>query len=371
MILTPEHVNRIKLLSEQLGFETSGLAPVPDPESIREQRAAGIFADWIAAGRAGEMTYLERANEQGAHLRGSLQRALPWARSVLVCAVNYNTAAPRSIHPAAKNAAWIARYAISGGEDGKATDYHEVILARLRALEQRLHQEFGEFESRCYVDTGPIIERDYAKRAGLGWIGKNTCLLNEQLGSWLYLGVIILGAELSRDAYAPKASDRCGTCKRCIEACPTNALDTPYQMDASRCISYLTIEKRGGIAEELRARIGRNVFGCDICQDVCPWNRKAPAGFWPQLQSRPELVNPALEWLASLDQHRFRDVFRRSPVQRTKLKGLRRNVAIAMGNSGEAQHIPSLEAWLNDDDAAVRDSAAWALARIRNQSNAI
>jgi epoxyqueuosine reductase len=364
MILTSAQAKAIQLLAEELGFDASGLATSSDPDSPGEQRAASRFGEWIAAGRAGEMNYLKREDQQGAHLRGALRRALPWARSVLVCAVNYNTVAPRSTGPADKNAAWIARYAMSGGENGEPTDYHEVILARLRELEQRLHDEFGEFESRCYVDTGPIVERDYAKRAGLGWIGKNTCLLNQNLGSWLYLGVIVLGVELSTEAVAPNALDRCGSCKRCIEACPTNALDKPYEMDASRCISYLTIEKRGEIPEELRAGIGRNVFGCDICQDVCPWNRKAPAGLWPQLQSRPDLINPALDWLASLDKDGFKRVFRRSPVERTKLKGLRRNVAIAMGNSREAKYVPSLESWLDDEDEAVRDSAAWAIARI-------
>ena len=371
MILTSAQAQAIRLLAKQFGFDASGLATAPDPDSASEQRAASQFGEWIAAGRAGEMNYLKREDAQGAPLRGALRRALPWARSVLVCAVNYNTAAPRSTEPADKNAAWIARYAISGGENGEATDYHEVILARLRELEQRLHDEFGAFESRCYVDTGPIVERDYAKRAGIGWVGKNTCLLNQKLGSWLYLGVIVLGLEISPDASTPNAPDRCGTCKRCIEACPTNALDKPYEMDASRCISYLTIEKRGEIPEELRAGIGRNVFGCDICQDVCPWNRKAPVGFWPQLRSRPELLNPALDWLASLDKDSFKQFFRRSPVERTKLKGLRRNVAIAMGNSRDAQHLPSLESWLNDEDDAVRDSAAWALAQIRNESRAV
>jgi epoxyqueuosine reductase len=283
-----------------------------------------------------------------------------------VCALNYNTPAVRSIESAgAADAGWIARYAVSG-DGGGATDYHEVILARLRQLELRLHDELGEFESRCYVDTGPIVERDYAQRAGLGWIGKNTCLLNENLGSWLYLGVIVLGLDLAEKAHVATATDRCGSCTRCIEACPTNALDNPYQMDASRCISYLTIEKRGEIPEELRTGIGRNVFGCDICQDVCPWNRKAPLGLWPELQTRAELVNPALEWLASLDAPAFKRIFRRSPVERTKLRGLRRNVAIAMGNSGETRHVAALESWLKDEDAAVREAAAWALGRIRN-----
>jgi epoxyqueuosine reductase len=366
MILTHGHADRIRALAAELGFDACGLAPVPEPTDYREEAAATRFAAWVAAGHAGEMNYLKREDESGAHLRGSLRRALPWARSVLVCAVNYNTATPRSIDQAGNSEGWIARYAVSGDADGKATDYHEVILGRLRRLEQQMHEELGDFQSRCYVDTGPIVEREYAWRAGVGWVGKNTCLLNQQLGSWLYLGVIVLGMDLTLGTPAAHAADRCGSCTRCIEACPTGALDNPYQMDASRCISYLTIEKRGEIPEEFREGIGRNVFGCDICQDVCPWNRKAPVGVWPELQSRAELVNPALEWLASLDAAGFKEVFRRSPVERTKLRGLRRNVAIAMGNSGEAGHTDTLEGWLDDEDAAVRDSAEWALSRIRN-----
>lgn len=370
MIFTPEKAEEIRALAAELGFDACGLAAVPDPADFREQAAAARFAAWVAGGRAGEMNYLKREDESGAHLRGSMRNALPWARSVLVCAVNYNTGAPRSIQDAEKSAAWIARYAVSGDADGVATDYHEVILARLRKLEQRIHDEMGEFESRCYVDTGPIVEREYARRAGIGWVGKNTCLLNQQLGSWLYLGVIVLGIDLKLGVRAAHAADRCGTCTRCIDACPTNALDQPYQMDASRCISYLTIEKRGEIPEEFREGIGRNVFGCDICQDVCPWNRKAPAGIWPELQSRSELVNPALEWLAALDAPAFKKVFRKSPVERTKLRGLRRNVAIAMGNSGEARHAGTLETWAEDEDLGVRDAAAWALSRIRNNDGA-
>ena len=177
-----------------------------------------------------------------------------------------------------------------------------------------------------------MIERIFAKYAGIGWIGKNTCILNEQLGSWLFLGVMLTSLELTPDFPAP---DRCGSCTRCLDACPTNAFPAPYQLDATKCISYLTIEKRGAIPEELREGIGRQVFGCDICQDVCPWNRKAPLTRTPELEARPQLVNPELEWLARLNVDEFREVFRGSPVKRARFNGLRRNVAIAMGNSGD------------------------------------
>ncbi len=186
--------------------------------------------------------------------------------------------------------------------------------------------------TRSYVDTGPIVERVYAKYAGVGWIGKNTCIINQKKGSWLFLGVILASLELAPDMPAP---DRCGTCTRCIDACPTDALLGPYQLDSNRCIAYLTIEKRGSIPEDLRAGIGRHVFGCDICQDVCPWNRKAPASSALEFQPRPGLVNPALAWLAEMSAEQFREAFRGSPIRRTKRSGLRRNVAIAMGNSGK------------------------------------
>ena len=169
-----------------------------------------------------------------------------------------------------------------------------------------MKDELGDFESRCYVDTGPVVERIYAKYAGIGWTGKNTCILNQKLGSWLFLGVIATSLEVPAALVAEVPADRCGSCRRCIEACPTGALTAPYQMDAGLCISYLTIEKRGEIPVELRAKMGRQVFGCDICQDVCPWNRKAPMSNDAELQTRGELVNPALEWLADLDEAGFR-----------------------------------------------------------------
>jgi epoxyqueuosine reductase len=202
------------------------------------------------------------------------------------------------------------------------------------------------------VDTGPIVERVIAKYAGIGWIGKNTCIINQKLGSWLFLGVILSSLEL--EAGLP-ALDRCGTCARCIEACPTDALIAPYQLDSNKCISYLTIEKRGAIAEELRDGMGRHIFGCDICQDVCPWNRKAPATDAEDFQPRPELVNPALDWLAEMSAQEFRSTFRNSPLRRAKRSGLRRNAVIAMGNSGDQKFLPLLE----------KLAADWAIKELR------
>ncbi len=222
-----------------------------------------------------------------------------------------------------------------------------------------------EIETRSYVDTGPLVERVYAKYAGVGWIGKNTCIIHQKQGSWLFLGVILSSLELSPDVAAP---DRCGSCTACLDACPTEAFVGPYQLDASRCISYLTIEKRGMVPAELRSGMGRQVFGCDICQDVCPWNRKAPASSEAEFQPRPGLVNPALEWLAFLSEEEFRQTFRGSPVKRAKRSGLRRNAVIAMGNSGCREFLPKLEELVEDSDAVVAEHARWAIERLAQES---
>ncbi len=340
---------------------------MPDGESAEAAEAEKRFAEWVEAGRAGEMEYLKRADEAGEFLRGGLRRAIPWAKSVIVCAVNYNAEAPRSIDPAPEDAGWIARYAWSG-KAGKGSDYHDVLLENLHAVEAEIHARF-EGETRCYVDTGPIVERDYAARAGVGWIGKNTCVLNQQQGSWLLLGVIVTSLELEREAWPLPAADRCGSCTRCIDACPTEALvwtrDKPERvMDAARCIAYLTIEKKGSIDAELREKMGRQVFGCDICQDVCPWNRRVPFAQDGALPVRKELVNPALEWLGAMDGAEFNRWFRGSPVERTRRTRLRRNVAIAMGNSGEEKFLPQLKEWAVGEDAVLAESAAWAMEKI-------
>ena len=270
--------SRIDDWARQAGFDAAGIAAVPEPGSPEDQAERTRFEGWVDAGRAGEMVYLKRRDEAGALLRSSLRVALPWARSVIVCAANYNSAQPRSADPAPDGTGWIARYAWTANGE-RPTDYHKVLLRRLEKLRDQFLAELGPFESRCFVDTGPVVERVYARYAGIGWIGKNTCILNQQLGSWLFLGrhrhVARHSSQTARTARAPTAA---APARRCIDACPTNALTAPRQMDASRCIAYLTIEKRGAIPEDLRAGMGRQVFGCDICQDVCPWNRKAPIG---------------------------------------------------------------------------------------------
>ena len=364
---------RLKDAAREAGFELAGIAPVAEFAELEH------FPRWIAAGHAGEMKYMEARDEAGDLKRASLRRVAPWARSVMVCAINYNAAQPYSTEVHDPERGWISRYAWS------REDYHDAVMRKLRVVEGRLKeicshhftkntQEWrtsakelttrvsAEIQTRCYVDTGPLVERVYAKYAGLGWTGKNTCLLNQKMGSWLFLGVILTSLELSPDLPAP---DRCGTCTRCIDACPTDALIAPYQLDSNRCIAYLTIEKRGAIPEEMREGIGRHVFGCDICQDVCPWNRKSPRTEAAEFQPRDGLVNPALEWLAEMSVEEFNRKFRGSPIRRTKRAGLRRNAAIAMGNSGERKFLPMLEKMAADEDKDVAESARWAMATLK------
>jgi epoxyqueuosine reductase len=362
----------IETLACEAGFDLAGVAGVPEPASDVAAQADRRFAQFVAAGHAGEMDYLKRTDEAGNYLRGDLRRTIPWARSVVVCAVNYNADAPLSTAPADPKAGWIARYAWSGRkETGAGADYHDVLLPQLRAVEAQLKQRFGDrCQTKCYVDTGPIVERGFAAQAGIGWIGKNTCVLNQKQGSWLLLGVIVTSLELAAEAAALPAIDRCGSCTRCIDACPTDALLPGRKMDASRCIAYLTIEKSGSIAEELRAPMGRQVFGCDICQDVCPWNSRAPVAANKALPARRELINPALQWLAGLDGVAFNRMFRGSPLQRTRREVSRRklilrNVAIAMGNSGEREFLPQLEVWSAGGEPVLAEAAQWAVRQIK------
>ncbi len=379
--LLPDLPTRIKQCARAAGFDLCGIAPVRDFGELH------VFPAWIADGKHGEMKYMEARDEAGELKRAALARVAPWARSVIVCAINYNTAHPYSTQVQTEDASrgWISRYAWS------REDYHDAVLRRLKQVEDELRGFFdptgnwplatGNLHLRSYVDTGPLIERVYAKYAGVGWIGKNTCIINQQLGSWLFLGVILTSLDFTKDDFTKDdftkddltgdeltadlpAPDRCGTCTRCITACPTQAIVAPGELDARLCISYLTIEKRGEIPDELRSGMGRHVFGCDICQDVCPWNRKAPVTSAAEFEAREGLVNPALDWLAEMQQEEFREVFRGSPVRRAKLSGLRRNAVIAMGNSGDKKFVPTLKKLSEDSDPVVAEHARWALARL-------
>jgi epoxyqueuosine reductase len=367
------------------GFDEAGLVTLPHADEARD---AGRFEEWVRTGRAGTMRYLERNlpgkdGEDGPLLRARVGIAFPWARSALVCFAGYHSAQPRSTDPAVADAGWIARYAWSGkieaghadaakddaGRAPRPSDYHKVLKKRLRALEARIRDALPRegssgFEARGYVDTGPVVERALATAAGLGWTGKNTCLIHPRLGSYGFLAVLLTSLEAEEPKTSSVLPDRCGSCRRCLEACPTGALIAPYQMDATRCIAYLTIEDRGAIAEDLMESMGRQVFGCDICQDVCPWNRRAPISANPELAARAALVNPALEWLAQLDEAAFERWFNGSPVRRTGFKGLRRNVTIAMGNSGLGRFIPWLARWTECADEAQRTAARWALKKL-------
>lgn len=368
----------MRQVATDAGFDLFGIAAASEPPGDAPQAStADRFAAWVAAGHAGEMEYLKRRDDAGVLLRSAVQVAVPWAQSVIVCAMNYNVGGPRSIDPAASDAGWIGRYAWSGRQPIsdlppylaglhpglEPTDYHDSLLAKLKTIESALISQV-DCETRCYVDTGPLVERSVAAQAGIGWIGKNTCVINQGAGSWLLLAVILTSLPVANTLSIELAADRCGTCTRCIDACPTGALIGDRRMDASRCIAYLTIEKKGSIAEDLRESMGRQVFGCDICQDVCPWNRKSPIATREGSLGREELVNPALEWLAAMDAPEFKRSFKGSPLERTRRKRLRRNVAIAMGNSGEPSFLPRLREWAQDEDEVLAETARWALKKV-------
>jgi epoxyqueuosine reductase len=355
--------------AKSIGFDLCGIFPA------NELTVPAHRDEWLARGYAGQMNYLRDER------RANPLAALPEARSVIVCAVNYNTAQPNSTEAAAAASAgdecraWISRYAWGD-------DYHTVIGEMLERLVVAIQKQFpaDNFSARAYVDTGPISERLAARHAGFGWLAKNTCLINEDLGSWLFLGVILTSLELApvparaetSDAPVPPP-DLCGNCTLCLDACPTNALAEPYVLDASRCISYLTIELRGSVPESLRPAMGWQVFGCDICQDVCPWNRRAPDTQIAAFTPRENRVAPTLDWLLSLSEDDFRRVFKNSPVRRAKWRGLLRSACIAAGNaknSASATRLRSRFAELaNSSDLLVAEHARWALARIDTASS--
>lgn len=337
--------NSIKDKARDLGFDLVGVSPV---DSFPENQ---LYKQWLDKGFSGEMKYLERNPEK----REDIQKVLPGAKSVISCAMNYNTDYPYSTEKSDKTKGWISRYAWGD-------DYHNIILEKLDALIKYISYETSEeITSKIYVDTGPVLERAYGKYAGLGWVGKNTCLINQEIGSWIFLGEIITGIELEYDTTVP---DRCGTCSRCIDACPTEAIIDPYILDSRLCISYLTIELKDKIPSELREGIGNNIYGCDICQDVCPWNNRAHISHKTEFQPRQELFNPDLSYISGLSVEEFRKQFKKSPIKRTKRRGLLRNTVVAMGNSGETEFLPHVIECLNDEEPLIRAHAVWALWKI-------
>jgi epoxyqueuosine reductase len=408
----------IKQRALEVGFDLVGISP---PSAAKDLE---FLPQWLKKGYGGEMRYL--ANPR----REDLRRVLPSVKSVICVGLIYNTLhpystdlskaivgesdAPSKSSPAgeAHPRAWISRYAW-----GK--DYHKVMRGKLELLRKAVEKLEGNVETRVYVDTGPIVERAFARLSGMGWMGKNTCIINERKGSWFFLGVILTNLDLQWDLPAP---DRCGSCTRCLEACPTGALVEPYAMDASRCISYFNIELKGSIPEKFRKAMGRNLFGCDICQDVCPWNggpssvvggllpggagrdeqsgdsgapRRAATTALPEFQplqveiksgeklgdrasqsqsppqpSSPEpfsLLNPPLEALASIPEEDFKKVFARSPIKRAKYRGWLRSLCVVMGNSGDRRFIPWLEAAASNSDPVLQEHAAWALRRLQER----
>jgi epoxyqueuosine reductase len=303
----------VKARARALGFDLCGIAPAGDFPELN------FFPQWLARGYAGEMAYLHRSAE----CRADVRNVLPSARSVIVTGTVYNTDRPYSTECDDPSRAQIARYAWGD-------DYHAVIEKRLDALLAWMRDaSAGPFDARRYVDTGPVQERVYAQHAGIGWIGKNTCVINPAIGSWLFLGEIICSLPLEPDR---PSFDQCGACTLCIEACPTQAIVEPGVLDSTRCISYLTIELRGSVPETLRPAIGSHVYGCDVCQEVCPWNAAPPASADPAWQPRPAWDRRTTPDLAAMSDDELRRAMRGSAMRRTKVSGLRRNLSVALEN---------------------------------------
>ncbi len=341
---TAELSEKIKEAAQQLGFALVGISPVMSPPHEES------FARWLRQELAGELEYMRRTES----LRRDPRRLVPWAKSVISVGMNYYTAFPRPPMSSQPNG-WISRYA--WGED-----YHNVIKRRLESLLERIRIIHGTpVEGRPFVDGGPVLERDFAGVAGLGWIGKNTQLISPKKGSWFFLGELFVDLPLTYDR---PLRDRCGKCDLCLKACPTGAFVGPYVLDARRCISYLTIELKGFIPRHLRPLIGDHIFGCDICQEVCPYNVKAEPTTDQAYQPKTGLHAPQLIPLLSLDQEAFRIRFHGSPILRAKRRGLLRNVAVALGNIQSPEALPALIGALDDDEALVRGHVAWALGRI-------
>lgn len=332
---------RLKAKASQLGFGLVGVTTPAQPETY------GAFRAWLAAGYAGEMRYLE----QQAEARAAAAAVLPDVRSVVMLALNYRQPAA----PAAEGSGKIAAYA-------QGADYHRVLWDKLDELLHWVQAEAPGCVGRGIVDTAPLLERDFARRAGLGWFGKNTMLIHPRLGSFFFLGALLLSLPLEPDP--PFASAHCGTCTACLDACPTAAFPQPGVLDATKCVSYLTIELKGPIPQPLRAGLEGWIFGCDVCQDVCPWNRKAPLGVEPALAPRPDLRAPELIALLRLTPEEFRRRFKETALWRARRRGLLRNVCIALGNLRRAEAVPALTEALQDEEPLIREAAAWALERI-------
>ena len=340
---------QIHQLAAEIGFELCGVA------NCRTVAEAPLYQQWVEQGFAGRMSYL---TDHRAAIRSDPTRLLSSAQSIICVGKLYNGPEPHSDCFDDPTLGWISRYA--WGED-----YHDVMRSGLEQLAQRIG---GDHEWRAFADTAPLLERSYARQAGLGWIGKNTCLINQGRGSWFFLGELLTSLEIEADSPPP---ERCGTCTRCIDACPTEAIVPMgdwWTVDARACISYFTIELRGEIPEEQRGAVGRHVFGCDICQDVCPWNRGAPVDRDEAFAPRAGLVAPPLDRLAALSLQEFEAMFKTTPVPRARYRGFLRNVCVAMGNSGEARFREPLARLAVSGDELVAGHARWALDKLNSRA---
>ncbi len=334
----------LKAEAARLGFDRVGVAPATAPATYPD------FLAWVDSGRGAGMDYLAR----NAGVRGHPDRLFAGAKSVVMVSLVYGRPDPTGPGPGEGK---VARYA-------RGADYHEVIWRKLDALLAWFHSECPGAKGRAVCDTAPLLERDFARLAGLGWVGKNTMLIDRKLGSFTLLGALVVDKELEYDP--PQATAHCGTCTRCLDACPTDAFSAPYILDARKCLSYWTIEHRGPIDEAYADRLDGWVFGCDVCQDVCPWNRKAPSGRSGELDARPGLTNPDLiEWIER-DPAEFRRSVKGTALSRAKRSGLIRNAALILGQRRVKEAIPALRTCLNDPDPVVRGAAAWALDRIED-----
>ena len=338
--------------ARRLGFVLAGVTTPEAPQHL------AVFEDWLANGRHASMHYL--ATERSRLRRADPALILPGCKSILVLGVPYAPppGADTRREPSTKRLGRLASYAAGD-------DYHEVLPPRLRVLVRFIEEQAGHpVANRWYTDSGPVLERDLAQRAGLGWIGKNTCLINPRHGSYFLLAEILLDLELEPDA--PFRTDQCGTCTRCIDACPTDCILPDRTIDAGRCISYLTIELKDEIPAALRPALGDWIFGCDVCQSVCPWNRFAGAGD-PGLAGTSDTVRPELQQELKLSPEELNRKFRKSPVRRARRRGYLRNVAVALGNTGTLDDLPALEQVLGDPEPLVREHAAWAIEQIQKR----
>lgn len=336
---------RLKARAHELGFDLVGIAPAAPADDFAHLQS------WLEAGYAGTMEYMHRH----ANARRDLTAVLPEVRSVVMVAMNYFCEETATEADLSRITGTVARYA-------RGSDYHDVLRERLNQLLAWFQNEVPGSVGRGVVDTAPLLERDFARRAGLGWIGKNTMLLNKRLGSYFFLGALLVDQELITDE--PHVMKHCGTCTACLTACPTGAFVQPGQLDARRCISYLTIELKSSIPNEWREAIGEWVFGCDICQEVCPWNRHPTFGDESLFQPRADLEALDLLQVMRLTEEEFRRRFHGTALMRTKRRGLLRNTAIVLGNRGDPAALPVLQSALTDPEPVIREAAEWAIQRI-------